>query len=173
MIDLPSLVGADVILEMISVAQECPDGCFVEVGVYKGGTAWYLDQLARKQRRLLFLYDTFSGIPYKDEVDNHNVGDFADTSFEAVRDALPYSTVVKGVFPESAVAMPPIAFVHLDCDQYRSIKESVAYLKPLMMTGGVIWFDDYGCLPGATKAVDELFPNVVRAKTNKVYVRIA
>ena len=68
--------------------------------------------------------------------------------------------------------MPPIAFAHLDCDQYRSVKESVEYIKPLMMTGGVIWFDDYGCLPGATKAVDELFPRVEITRTHKAYVRI-
>lgn len=172
MLDLPSLVGADVILEMISVAQECPDGCFVEVGVYKGGTAWYLNELAKKQRRLLFLYDTFTGIPYQDEIDLMKVGTFGDTSYEQVKAALPYATTIKGIFPESAVPMPPIAFAHLDCDQYRSIKESVAYLKPLMMTGGVIWFDDYGCLAGATKAVDELFERVEITKTHKAYVRI-
>jgi len=171
-IDLPSLVGADVILEMVTMAMECPDGCFMEVGVYKGGTAWYLEKLARRQSRLLYLYDTFTGMPYQDAVDPHRVGDFGDTSYETVRDALPYATVVQGVFPRSAVPMPPIAFAHLDCDQYRSVKESVEYIKPLMMTGGVIWFDDYGCLPGATKAVDELFPRVEITRTHKAYVRI-
>lgn len=155
----PSLVGLRSILVMLLCAIDTPPGAYVEVGVYKGGTAWWLAQLARDQRRYLYLYDTFEGQPHAVEgLDKHPVGDFGDTSYEGVKAAIPYADVVKGVFPGSAMEMGKIAFVHLDCDQYQSVKEAVLYLWPRMVAGGVIWFDDSPDLAGARKAVEELFP---------------
>ena len=149
-----------------------PPGAFVEVGVYRGGTAWHLAQLAEQQKRTIFLYDTFTGIPYRTEgLDSHHVGDFGDTSYERVCADIPYATVVKGVFPQSARAMQYIAFVHLDVDQYQSYKDAIKHLRPLMAPGGVIWFDDVGCLPGATQAVEEEFGTWLTDR-KKPYVRV-
>ena len=133
-------------------------GCFVEVGVYRGGTAWHLSRIAQRRGVPIFLYDTFTGIPYQDAIDHHAPGDFNDTSVEAVREAIPYATVVQGLFPDSIVPMPAVAFAHIDCDQYRAIIESVKALGPMMVEGGIMVFDDFGCLDGATTAVRELFP---------------
>jgi hypothetical protein len=85
---------------------------------------------------------------------------------------MPLAIVVAGVFPESSLAMPPVAFAHLDCDQYRSIAEAARFLEPLMVEGGVMWFDDYNCLSSATKAVDEVFGGRVKHApiSNKGYV---
>jgi hypothetical protein len=64
-----------------------------------------------------------------------------------------------------------LAFVHLDCDQYRSITEAGRYLTPLMRKGGVMWFDDSPCLEGAKQATRELFGDrLVLSRTNKHYV---
>jgi len=170
-----SLVGDDVIRAMLRVARETPPGCFVEVGVYKGGTAQHLTQLAEEQGRSIFLYDTFTGIPYAEEFDTHKLGDFGDTNFSQVRAALPSATVVQGIFPESAVDMGPIAFVHLDCDQYRSYKDAFTYLLPRCQSGTVIWFDDFGCLEGANRAVHEQFgleQLILNTECNKTYVRL-
>lgn len=167
-----SLVAKSHINNLLSLAAATPPGCFVEVGVYKGGTGWHLDQLAKTQGRQCYLYDTFTGIPYRDEVDFHQVGDFKDTDFEEVVRMMSVSTVVKGIFPESAVEMPPVAFVHLDCDQYRSIIDSCTYLVPKMVDGGVIWFDDSPVLPGAEKAVRELFGEHVQEMNGKHFIRI-
>ena len=158
---IPSLVGAHVIECLIDTASKTSPGCFVEVGVYKGGTAWHLAKLAEQQGREIFLFDTFTGIPYKGEFDPVTVGTFNETSFEEVKNAIPYAKVVQGIFPQSAkdMQLPKVAFAHLDCDQYQSIKEAVQFLKPLMVPGGVMWFDDYECgLEGANKAVNESFP---------------
>jgi hypothetical protein len=165
-----SLVGQPTIDLMLSVAGNTPYGCFVEVGVYKGGTAWHLDRLALDQGRMCYLYDTFTGIPYTSPVDYHQVGDFKDTDFEEVVRMMKVSQVVKGIFPESAVFMTPIAFVHLDCDQYQSIIESCRYLEPKMVKGGVIWFDDSPILAGAEKAVMELYGDRVQILGGKHYV---
>jgi O-methyltransferase len=129
----------------------------VEVGVYKGGTAYHLAEVAMEQGRAIYLYDTFTGIPWKDEIDTHPIGDFGDTSADAVRAAIPYAKVLEGVFPDTLVEMGPIAFVHLDVDQYRSYMDCLRVLVPMMVPGGAMVFDDYGWLDGATVAVNEFF----------------
>lgn len=165
-----SLVAQSTIAAMISMAADTPAGCFVEVGVYKGGTAWHLDRLAMNQGRMSYLYDTFTGIPYTSPADHHQVGDFNDTDFETVVRMMKVSIVVKGIFPASAVYMPQVAFAHLDCDQYQSIIDSCRYLEPKIVKGGVIWFDDSPVLAGAEKAVMELYGERVQILNGKHYV---
>lgn len=162
-----SLVGPETLAELLSIARQTPVGCFVEVGVYQGGSAWHLNQLAREQGRELYLYDTFTGIPHRHSLDSHQLGDFADTSYEAVRERFPNCSVIAGIFPGSAVPMPPVAFAHVDCDQYQSVKETAAYLIPRMVTGGVMWFDDSPCLNGAHEATRELFGDRLRLAYNQ------
>ena len=143
--------------ELLAQASSAPPGCFVEVGVYRGGSAWPLLQLCKAQHRALYLYDTFTGIPHAQDGDMHKVGDFSDVDFEETVRHLDGACIVPGVFPASAVLMPPVAFAHLDCDQYRSVHEAAAYLVPHMVPGGVIWFDDSPCIPAAHRAARELF----------------
>lgn len=167
---MKSLIGEDVLEEITQAAFKAPYGAIVEVGVYQGGSALRLYQVACEQGRRLFLYDTFTGIPCKDEIDSHRVGDFADTSYEHIKFMFHRADVIQGVFPDSAVPMGPIAFAHLDCDQYRSVLESAQYLEPLMVPGGIMWFDDY-CLEGAKQAINELYGDRIKtSKCNKVYV---
>ena len=150
-----SLVSGEVAAAMCALAASGPPGAFVEVGVYHGGTAWHLARVAEPQGRPLYLYDTFSGIPYRNEGVAHAVGDFRDTTAADVHRDIPYATIVEGIFPDSAIEMGPIAFVHLDCDQYRSYQEALDYFGPRMVSGGVIWCDDVPCLEGAARAVNE------------------
>jgi hypothetical protein len=143
-------------LEQVSAMT--PPGCFVEVGVFQGGSASVLYRVCQEQGRRLYLYDTFTGIPFKDPIDSHNVGDFAQNSNapEELSKVLPKAFITVGVFPRSAVAMEPVAFAHLDCDQYKSYTDSINHLLPMMVSGGIMYFDDYDCVPGATQAVNEL-----------------
>jgi len=170
-----SLVGPHVINGMLKLSREVPEGCFVEVGVYKGGTAWHLAKLAEEQCREIFLFDTFTGIPYKGQFDPVTVGTFNETSLEEVQRNIPYANVIQGIFPQimkDREALLPVAFAHLDCDQYQSVRESAEYLTPLMVNGGVMWFDDYGQLEGATKAADELFAlRLEMSDVGKFFVR--
>lgn len=151
-----SLIGPQAIEDLCLIAAASPpDGCFVELGVYQGGSAWHLAKIAREQNRILFLYDTFTGIPCKDSIDSHQVGDFNDTTLEQVKAAIPDAVYGVGIFPQSLLPMPPISFVHVDADQYQSIKDAIKYFVPVMLPGASIVFDDYCCLAGADKAIDE------------------
>lgn len=172
MFEVKSAISEYAVENVCEIAAGTPPGCFVEFGVYRGGCAIKLAEVARKQGRALYLYDTFNGIPFKDEIDSHAVGDFGDTNADEVQKAIPDAIVVVGVFPESLVKMPPIAFVHVDADQYRSIKAACEVFPPLMVDHGVMLFDDYGCLDGATKAIEEHFEIFERTRHGKAVVRI-
>jgi O-methyltransferase len=157
-----SLINDEVLVELAEDARAAPPGDIVEVGVYQGGSAARLAEVACEQGRRLFLFDTFTGMPFAGEHDHHPVGDFADTSAEAVREAIPWAEVVEGVFPGTLhEGVGPIAFAHIDCDQYESVRACCEALGPLMVSGGIMAFDDYDALAGARMAVDECFPGRV------------
>jgi hypothetical protein len=154
-----SLISANALNELKQEAFDTPAGCFVEVGVYKGGSAAVLADVARVQARSLWLFDTFTGIPHADPgCDVHKVGDFGDASLEEVKRAIPDAVCIAGIFPGTLPDdLPPVAFAHLDCDQFESVHAAALALEPYMVSGGVMVFDDYDVLPGARLAVEELF----------------
>ena len=156
-----SVISPDLLNELIEEARRAPDGDFVEVGVYQGGSLSGLTQVAReKGGRRVFGFDTFTGIPFQlAGVDHHKVGDFGDTSLDAVRAAVPDAILVQGTFPDTLTDdVGPIALAHVDCDQYQSVRDCCTHLASRMVPGGVMIFDDPDCLAGAGKAVLEVFP---------------
>lgn len=167
-----SMLAPAAMESLMYYASRAPAGAIVEIGVYKGGSACHLAQLGRP----LFLYDTFEGIPYQGALDHDNpVGKFSDTSAEAVQALIPSAVVVKGLFPDSLVAMPPVGFVHADADQYESTKAILQRMPPLMVPGGFILLDDFnvdGC-EGCTQAVMEsAFRVLVATETGKALIII-
>lgn len=169
---LNAQIGPQTLEHLIECARGTPPGCFVEVGVFQGGSAIHLHALAFEQRRALFLYDTFEGMPYfQPGLDNHPLGDFADTSLERVRVLCPDAIIVPGIFPDSALDMHNIAFAHVDVDNYRCVLEAGGYLMQRMVPKGIIWFDDSPCLAGAAKATKELFGDKLQlSATGQHYV---
>lgn len=156
----PSVIAPCFLSELAAEAERAPEGDFVEVGVYQGGSAAVLAEVARKRKARLWLFDTFAGIPFQKEgVDHHKPGDFCETSLELVKAAIPDAICVRGVFPETLTDdVGPIALAHIDCDQYQSVYDCCMQLEPRMVPGGVMWFDDPGCLQGASQAVLDAFP---------------
>lgn len=137
-----------------------------ECGVYRGGTALlmakYLNTLSSKPKVCVF--DSFEGLPAVGEVDQHHVGDFGDVNFEDVKSVLsPYDFVevckgwIPGIFHGKEDT--PISFIHVDVDLYQSVLDCCNFTYPLMVSGGIMLFDDYGfnSCKGAKKAVDEFF----------------
>lgn len=171
----PSLVGKEPIEEMIKMCRETdPRGAIVELGVYKGGTAWHLVQVACEQSRRLLLFDTFTGIPEAGPLDTHKIGDFGDTSVDAVREAIPDAEFFVGKFPDSRpMHLPIISFVHLDCDQYETTRHALHIFSRRMVFGGIIWLDDYNALESARRAVEAVFPNHVKtAECGHKYIKV-
>lgn len=157
-----TLVSEDRCRLLWDEAQRVPEGDFAEVGVYKGGSALLL-RLAAPDRQL-HLFDTFEGHPaVQVEADDpsHPVGRYADTDMETVAMAVgPNLCIWAGEFPGRIIrGFPewkrPFAFVHIDVDLYRSTRDVLERLVPMLVPGGVAICDDYGFCDGAKLAVDE------------------
>lgn len=160
-----SLIDPTGLGQLREAATLAPPGAIVEVGVYQGGSAAVLYQVARAQGRELFLYDTFAGHPFHDDgIDDHPLGRFADAiDPNRLRELLPHAQVIVGTFPETLVEMPPVAFVHADADIYRSTLAVCREMPKRMVSGGLLYFDDYshGDCRGCKLAVDECFGPLV------------
>jgi O-methyltransferase len=146
-----SLIDPDRVKFTAELASQTPPGAFVEVGVYKGGSAYVLASVAREQGRELHLFDTFNGIPFSGPGDGHKVGDFGDASLEAVKAAIPDAVFHVGAFPYTMpIEFPPVSFVHCDCDQVESVRAVIDIFWHRLPVGGIIVFDDMdqeGCKP--------------------------
>lgn len=172
---LPSIVPLACLDAMSELAAAAPAGCFVEIGVYKGGSALRLYEIALRQDRTLHLFDTFAGMPIATSADRHQIGDFGDVDLDTIRAALPAAIFHVGVYPATH---PPdlrdVAFIHCDCDQYDSYQAVIRTMYPLLVPHGVLLFDDYFDLPGARRAIEEHFPasRLIPTAGGRCYVKM-
>ena len=159
---LPSIVAPNQLRAMAQLAKLAPKGAFVEVGVYQGGSASYLYEIAKEQGRALHLFDTFSGTPFHIEgLDKHLIDrEFAaETAPDIIRTLMPDAHLHIGTYPDTHPSdLRDVAFVHCDCDQYTSYRAVIERMWPLVVPNGVLLFDDYPYLAGAKAAVEESFP---------------
>lgn len=161
------------------------EGDIVECGVWKGGSmlaiAETLENLNDNKRRL-FLYDTFEGMPPPTSVDETFSGEDANellnqdnskkgliwaySSLPTVKKTMELSkypahliNYVVGKVEDTIPKNLPqkIALLRLDTDWYESTRHELIHLFPLLVPGGVLIIDDYGFWKGARKAVDEYF----------------
>ena len=145
-------------------------GDFLEVGVWKGGTAAVLTSKMAKldPTRTVYLADTFEGVVKAGLNDSVYVGgEHRDTSIPIVQDLLDNQLkvsnykILKGVFPDttgSEIIDLVFSLVHIDVDVYQSSKEIFNWVWPRIAKGGVVIFDDYGftLCDGVTKHVNEM-----------------
>jgi O-methyltransferase len=149
------------------------EGVVVELGVYQGGALKAMAEAVPE--KTCYGFDTFSGQPAASwrEGDVHRPGEFADTSLETVRAAMPANVVlVPGWFPQSAVGTGPrICFAHVDMDLEQSTADAIAWLLPRMVPGGLVVFDDWGWrnCPGVVKAIARAGLPVVRSNVHQCY----
>lgn len=138
------------------------EGEIAELGTYRGGSAKLIS--AFKGDKPLHLFDTFEGMKETNEfVDEHRVGDFADTSLQEVKAYLKgYKNIHfhQGWFPNTTEELPKdiqFCFVHLDCDLYEPTLAALEYFYPRLVKKGAIISHDYYSVscPGVKKAFHE------------------
>jgi len=147
-----------------------PVGNIIEYGSYRGGSAIFMAYVAQKlyPGMKVFALDSFEGMPQTDKnVDAHNAGDFGDADLEQLQarvDKLKLDNLVlvKGFFEDtndSVMAQAgKISLAHIDCDIGPAVKYSYEGVRPFMVDGGYIVFDDAtvsSCI-GATEVVEDL-----------------
>ncbi len=156
-------------LWQIALQQKHVPGNFLEVGVWRGGTAMLLGKSIENSDKTLYLADTFTGVINATESDsNYFGGEHADTSVGEVQQFLNEQLdldfqILVGEFPVKTgdLVRGPLSLVHIDVDVYESGKLILDWCKSRMSPNGVIIFDDYGFLStdGITKLVNENYAN--------------
>lgn len=139
-----------------------------EVGVYKGGTSYFITSLADRLKMQInhYCFDTFEGHAVEDINDkvevSHKPGSFTDTSFESVKEYLGQFkniNVYKGRFQDTChqIQDVQIHFVHIDMDIYEPTIFALKFFEKKLAKSGAILLDDYGftSCPGIEKAVKE------------------
>jgi O-methyltransferase len=142
-------------------------GDFAECGVYNGGTAFLLSRVLKDTNKMLYLFDSFKGLPKvnPEEKQWFSEGQYASTSTEAVEELLSdYRSMIDircGWIPQtfSGLEAKFYAFAHLDVDLHQSNLDCCKYFYPRLVPGGVMIFDEYAfaAARGEKDAVDQFF----------------
>ncbi|QYE99502.1 TylF/MycF/NovP-related O-methyltransferase [Paraclostridium sordellii] len=151
-------------------------GEILEFGVYKGASiirfATYRELLENTYSRKIIGFDIFGEFPKTDnDDDNKFIQRFEEQggngiSKEALEDFIKNKNIdnielIKGnVFDTLDEFLEKnkqikISLLHLDLDVYKPTKFILEKLYERMVPGGIIVFDDYGTVKGATDAIDE------------------
>jgi hypothetical protein len=152
-------------------------GEVIECGVFKGTSlirfATYREMLESQFSRKIIGFDAFGKFPdnVSLETDKEFIKSFeADAgngiSKDELENILEYKKfqnifLVKGFIPDSIQEYfnkkpsTQIALLHIDVDVYEATKACLDYLYERVVKGGIIVFDDYGQVEGATKAINE------------------
>ena len=147
-----------------------PGGNIIEFGSYRCGCAIFMAYVAQRILPGIQVHalDTFEGMPETDKTkDAHSEKDFNIVDLGEIRSyiaslGLKNLFLHQGLFKDIAFQVlnesGPIALAHIDCDIYQSVAYSYDIVKPHMVDGGYVLFDDANapfCL-GATEAVEDL-----------------
>jgi O-methyltransferase len=167
--------GAHLVACLLSVRGLPGDVC--EFGVGSGATSALLANELRGTGKVLWLYDTFTGLPAPTAADE--LIDDVDQlgSMAAYRGRMSHAQaevlgrmngigvspeafrIVAGLFDETIAEerLPEhVCFAYIDFDFYAPIRAALEKLLPRLSPGGIIVVDDYGYFSnGAQKAVDQ------------------
>ena len=146
-----------------------PFGHIVEYGSYLGGSAIFMAFIAQRlyPGMKVFALDSFQGMPQTDKnVDAHNAGDFSDADYHKLRERvtelkLDNLILVKGFFEDThndvMAQAGKVSLAHIDCDIKPAVDLSYETVRPFMVDGGYLVFDDAtvsSCI-GATEVVED------------------
>lgn len=110
---------------LMTMAMNSPQGDFMEIGVWRGGTASILHQIAEKQSRKLYLFDLFE----------------SDNCLKSVRKFCPNAAVFKGKFPDSWPGnINNIAFCLFDYYDPDGARFLTDLMPNIFVKGGILLF---------------------------------
>lgn len=149
-------------------------GDLIETGVWRGGACIFMRGILKAygvSDRKVWVADSFAGLPEPDpEKYPADAGDIHHTmtplavSLDQVKshfakyDLLDeHVCFLKGWFKDTLPTAPVerLAVARLDGDMYESTMDALVALYPKLSVGGYLIVDDYGCVPGCKKAVED------------------
>ena len=143
-------------------------GDAIEIGCWKGGVSLLISKVLKNSTT--YVCDTFCGVVKVTTIDTkYQKGMHSDTSQEIVEklfneNKISNYKILKGVFPEKVsnnISQKKFKFAHIDTDTYKSTLESIKFLWPKIVKGGVVVIDDYGVFDnkGIKKIIEEDLKN--------------
>lgn len=149
-------------------------GDFIECGILTGKSfdifANVLDRWDN-QKRKIYGFDSFLGFaePDRNDIDvrswrqSFKAGSCRGWEKEKIEQALLYHKcefkLVKGWIPDcfAGYENKQFCFAHIDVDLYRSTYDTIAFIYPRLLKGGIALLDDYGMpmVPGSRKAIED------------------
>jgi O-methyltransferase len=152
---------------------------YFEFGCYSGrtfSTAINSANYLQIKNFKFYAFDSFLGLPETDEQNIFKKGQykFSKKDFKKIIKKktgvwLEDIYIIEGFYENSlsdevALKLPKPGIIHIDCDLYTSTISVLQFLKPLLVSGSILLFDDYYCYPanqnlGQKKAIDEFLKN--------------
>lgn len=156
---IPSLHKQAEILQFVRgvLLKRDVEGCIVEAGAYKGGSAAKFSIIAKLVNKQFVIFDSYRGLPESQEPwdrsivgtkVNFSAGRYHGSLNEVRENIERYGEIgtcrfVEGWFEDT---MPdfsgPVAAAYLDVDLASSTKTCLKYLYPLLSPGGAIYTQD-------------------------------
>jgi predicted O-methyltransferase YrrM len=147
-------------------------GNVCELGCWKGLSAYQIATYLKEQNAdvIFHIFDSFEGLSGIEQEDTYEKERRSEDSLrrqfacslEKVQENLrefKFIKYYKGWIPEKfhEVEEEIFSFVHVDVDLYQPTLESFEFFYQRLATGGIMVFDDYGCIqfPGAKRAIDD------------------
>ena len=108
-----------------------------------------------------FAFDSFQGLPRTSEMEDgiFQEGEFSTSASEFKKIikrktglTLDNKNIIEGFYSDSLSSalqesMPQAGIVHIDVDLYASRVEVLKFIKPLIVPGSILMFDDWYCFP--------------------------
>lgn len=153
----------------LNLSHSSATGHIVEFGSLRGGSAIFMAIIAKEllPGSMITSFDTFKGFPKTNlEVDAYRQGSFENVDVNELRTyaaALDLNnlTFIEGAFedtiPQALKELGQIALAHIDCDVYDSVAYTYKEIKPYLISGGYLIYDDPlvpTCI-GAFEAIEE------------------
>lgn len=139
-------------------------GSFAEIGTFHGTSSAVIAEA--KGDNPFYTIDSFEGLLDASEGDNINFhsGTYPSSYTTTKQRLSRYKDIhiLKGFFPRDTSVTNitdkyKYSFVHLDCDTYSSIYNSLKYFKERMVEGGIILLHDYPESEGCKRAANQHF----------------
>lgn len=171
-----------------SVEQNQVPGIFIEAGCALGGSTILISK-NKKLNRKFKVYDVFAQIPPPSERDGDDIhkryevinsgnsegikgdlyyGYVPDLKLKVMNNLIDFGIdinthnveLIQGLFENTLEVNEIVAFAHIDCDWYESVKICIEKIYPNLAINGILIIDDYYCWSGCMEAIDEYFAEI-------------